>query len=147
MATDKIQLNLNRQQFDSLLKIFYLGKWMLESHEDDFEIKFKREQELEQFIFAHADNDLVEFSNEFGRFLPTTKFEYEMEDTIHKYDGHIFWDELAHKLAERDLENELGKKVDKMTIEERLLGEEKHLDKYFNEFMKNGVKNLTINKD
>jgi hypothetical protein len=147
MTTDKIQITFNRQQFDVLVRIFSLGKWMLEAHEDDFDTKFKKERELEQFLFAHSKSDLLEFSGESGGFIPSDRLEDEVETIVSKYDSYVFWDELAHNLAERDLEIELGKKANEMTIEELLLGEERHLNKYLNEFVRNGLKNFTIKSD
>lgn len=144
MTPDKTQITLTRQQFGTLLRIFYLGKWMLESHHDDFDIKFKKEQELEQFIYAQADNDLVEFSADDGRFFPTAKWEEKMDGFIHDYDEHTFWEELAYRLADRDFTNEFGKKIEKMDAKERLGHQQKFLDKYMDEFEKNGIKNIKI---
>lgn len=144
MTPDKTQITLTRQQFDTLLRIFYLGKWMLESHHDDFDIKFKKEQELEQFIYAQVDNDLVEFSADDGRFFPTVKWEEKMDGFIQEYDEHTFWEELAYRLADRDFTNEFGKKIEKMDAMERIRHQQKFLDNYMDEFEKNGIKNIKI---
>jgi hypothetical protein len=117
---------------------------MLEAQHDDFDLRFKKEQELEQFIFAQADNDLVEFSSDDGRFFPTKKFEDSMDKTIEEYDDHTFWQELAYRLADRDFQIEFGKKIEKMEMRERIGHQQVFLDKYMDEFESNGIKNIKV---
>ena len=50
-----------------------------------------------------------------------------------------------HRLAERDLETRYGRDaVEAMAAEERAKLEQELMDKYFAEFQKNGMNNITL---
>lgn len=74
----EINLSFNEEQFKALQKLIYLGKWMLESHHDDFIERFKIEKEAEQIVLANSDHRVSEFSKKFNMFFPTKDFEDEM---------------------------------------------------------------------
>ena len=57
----------------------------------------------------------------------------------------MFWEELEYRLADRDLVARYGEKaVDGMNSDERQDEERKLVDQYYEEFQKNGLKNLVL---
>jgi hypothetical protein len=59
-----------------------------------------------------------------------------------------FWDELVHRLGQRDVIGEIGEKAYKnLGIEEKIDKECKAEEKYDKEFEKNGYINLKIVKE
>ena len=143
----EIKLSLSLEQFASLQKLFYLGKWMLESFHEDYATKFAIEQEVEELIYQKSENDVAEFSTEFNMFFPSKKHEDEMRVYIDKYDHFIFWDQLADQLAERDTRLYFGDRYNlKFVIiyELNIYKYQDFLEFYSNEFMVNNLNNLKV---
>lgn len=140
----EINLSFNEEQFKALQKLIYLGKWMLESHHDDFIERFKIEKEAEQIVLANSDHRVSEFSKKFNMFFPTKDFEDEMHLYIEEYDQYTFWDELTNQLAERDARVELGDQFEKMDLLEKIGKLDEYVEIYTEEFMKNDLMNLKI---
>lgn len=140
----EINLSFNEEQFKALQKLIYLGKWMLESHHDDFIERFKIEKEAEQIVLANSDHRVSEFSKKFNMFFPTKDFEDEMHLYIEEHDQYTFWDELTNQLAERDARVELGDQFEKMDLLEKIGKLDEYVEIYTEEFMKNDLMNLKI---
>ncbi|MBK9107586.1 MAG: hypothetical protein IPM92_04180 [Saprospiraceae bacterium] len=141
---ENINLSFTEDQFKSLTRLVFLGKWMLESNHVDFEEKFKVEQDVEQIIFKNCDENVCEYSEEDAQFYPTITFEDEMHILIEYYDQDTFWQELPEKLAFRDLYLKMGTKLDVMTAEEKFLKLSEYMELYMDEFDKNELNNLVI---
>jgi hypothetical protein len=140
----EIKLSLSLEQFASLQKLFYLGKWMLESYHEDYATKFPIEQEVEQLIYQKSEKEVAEFSTEFNMFFPSKKHEDEMHVYIDKYDHFIFWDQLADQLAERDTRLYFGDRYNLIALEEKFSKYQDFLEFYSNEFMVNNLNNLKV---
>ncbi|HRI01882.1 MAG TPA: hypothetical protein PK006_12580 [Saprospiraceae bacterium] len=140
----EFKLSLNEEQFKALQKLLYLGKWMLESHHDDSQERFKIENEVEQAVFAISDKSIAVFSDELNMYFPTLEFEDEMQMLVNDYDQYTFWDELINQLADRDLQAELGDTYEKIDFMERMSMLDKYTLFYSNEFMQNDLDNLII---
>jgi len=64
---------------------------------------------------------------------------------IDEYNNSTFWDELAERLAFRDLLKQEGEdKVREMSLTDRFQKVETIREKYFNEFHKNGINSISI---
>ena len=149
-----MKIELDKKQYENLIKLVYLGNWMVNAIRDgspeDKEIE--RYNEIEQYIFSFAKNaDLekyIEFDDEVGQFFPTNSFEFEtdVEQYRQEYNDETFWDELIDRLARRDFIKKYGEDtVRKMGWKELIEKEDPFIEKYSKEIEKNGLDNLELN--
>lgn len=148
---DKKQtINLTRKQFQSLLKVVYLGNWMANAHRtDDMQ---KEYESIEDYIFSLAPQfgleKYVDHDESDGdRYYPTNFFEESTD--IHKlheaYDEETFWDELADRLGERDFASKYSmEEIKKMSEEEWFEKLDECIDLYNEEFEKFGLERIRI---
>ncbi|HRZ87773.1 MAG TPA: hypothetical protein P5287_08150 [bacterium] len=136
-----------KEQYENLIKLAYLGEWMINSVRiDDTETAF---DELLGHVLSHAKgmghDRYVEYDKQLEKYFPSEKLEEELHDYIEDYNNETFWDELAGRLAERDLVKEYGmEKVERMSFDERTEAEHPLIDKYYDEFERNGVDRIVI---
>jgi hypothetical protein len=144
-----MKINFTKKQYEDLMKLVYLGAWMINSHRTD-NIE-ERYEELEQYILSFSEEfgseNYVEFDEELNRFFTTREFEEDAEIEHYKeeYDDNTFWDELIYRLARRDLIKTYGEAaVFTMTTDELLDKEQPFIDRYELEFERYGIDNLEI---
>jgi len=144
-----MKINFTKKQYEDLMKLVYLGSWMINSHRTD-NVE-ERYDELEQYILSFSEEfgteNYVEFDEELNRFFTTRKFEEdtEIEQYKEEYDDNTFWDELIYRLARRDLIKTYGEAaVFTMTTDELLDKEQPFIDRYEMEFERHGIDNLEI---
>jgi hypothetical protein len=141
----EINIKLNSNQYKALLKLIYLGEWVLNSNLDRSGEKLTIEEEVEQIVYAsNPEPGLFEYDNEFGLYFPTRDFEDKMQKFIDDYNNYNFWEELAYQLADRDTKIELGDKLDKIGTREYIEIHQKHLEFYAEEFNNNNLNNVKI---
>jgi len=144
-----MEIKFTKKQYEDLIKLVYLGEWMINAyHTND---RVKNFEELEQYILSFYKDFGMEkyivFDERLKRFFNTKAFEEEteVEQYIDEYNDNTFWDELLYRLANRDFVEQYGEKaIKKMTWEERIEKEQPFIEKYANEFERNGIKNLVI---
>jgi hypothetical protein len=85
------------------------------------------------------------YDEEQNAWYPKSGTEDEWLADLDEYKNDAFWDELEYRLADRDLVTRYGEKaVDGMSPDERQDEERKLVDQYYEEFQKNGLKNLVL---
>lgn len=147
-----MEIKLTKEQYENLLKIVYLGNWMINAIRLEDE-QIKKYDQVEQYIFSFAKDvgleKYIEFDKKYNQFFPTREFEEnpEMEQYRVEYDNEVFWQELADRLGTRDFIKEYGQEgIEKMDQKERFLKREEFIIKYEEEFEKNDIKNLELLK-
>lgn len=140
-----MQLEFSRVQYRELVKLVYLGSWMMNSYRKASE-RIDSVEEIEQFVYSHAkqfeSEDLVQFDAQYGDYDVTQELEDQLFQHIDAYDEDTFWAELAERLAVREIARKAGP-VQQLTdsqVERRYEIEEQ----YYREFEKNGLKNIFI---
>jgi hypothetical protein len=143
-----MKINFTKEQYETLIKIVYMGNGMVNTADESENNKFTA---LEEYIFSFAKNfgleHLVEYGETEKTYYPSEKLEEDEEiiEYIQNYDDNIFWEKLTFNLARRDMENKYGREtVDKMSEEESFIKGQSFAQKYEKEFSKNGLKNLKI---
>ncbi len=144
-----MEIKLTKEQYEDLVKLVYLGNWMINAiRVHDLVEKF---EELEQYIFSFYNEfglkDYIEYDEEDKRFYPTRKFEMESEAQEYRaeYDNDTFWDNLINRLASRDFVKKYEEHaIKKMTIEEIIEKHNSFAKKYEEEFEKYGIDRLEI---
>lgn len=146
-----MKINFTKKQYEDLVKLVYLGTWMVNAHRTDDRVE--KYEELEQYILSFYKDfgmeNFILFDEELKRFFPTKEFEEEtdVEQYIDEYNNDIFCEELIDRLARRDFIRAYGEEnLLKMTWEERFEKEQPFIDKYDEEFEKNGIENLDIKR-
>jgi len=150
-----MKIRLTKKQYKNLLKLVYLGNWMVNSIRsgNEGDKRIKKYDEIEQYIFSFAKKagleKYIEFDKEFNQFFPTLEFEEntDVSKYIQDYEEEVFWEELVLRLARRDFIRKYGRTaILKMNLEERIAKEYPFEKKYRKEIEKNGLKNLEISK-
>ncbi len=143
-----MEIDLNKKQYETLLRLAYLGNWVVNG--------FREEEEKDQETDA-LENTLYEKSRDFGLeravfydeelngWYPTQRTEDRWLVDLYDYNDDVFWDELARHLADRDLTAKYGREaLQAMKPEEKSKLETELVERYFAEFDKNGLKNLNL---
>lgn len=138
-----MKIELSPKQYQTLLELVYLGNWMINSYRENTIAKY---DDLEQQLFSMAKEfDLADLADDEG--YPTLKFEEEtpVHDFTGEYDDNLFWDELPHRLAVRDLHQKYSKTELKRLSDEQIYKELGDLtEKYTAVFDQSGLDTLTL---
>lgn len=143
-----MKIECTKEEFKTLMDLVYAGNLLINGTRPQAE-RIKNYSDMEQMIYKMAEafelGDLVEYSEEFGEYMPTHEYEEdEFNDYIDEYDTSVFWEELVMRLARRDALNYAGdvdQNVTKAALKEMQLGFE---EKYQEEIESNGLMNLKI---
>ena len=141
-----MDINFTPQQFKTLLRLIYLGRWMLTAHSNKPD---KVIDSLASHIYSFAKSagvdNLVELEREDGLIYPTREFEDRMTEPIRDYDNETFWEELIDRLASRDFLAKYGEQaIQKMSMEERFTNFQEFEDRYGEEFEDHGIERIAI---
>ena len=141
----KVNLELSPDQYKELLKLAYVGDWVIDEPENIVL------NDLVQTIFSKAGEaglkKMVEFDKDLEIFTPSLDFDEEVIGIVDDYEEECFWDHLIYRLADRDVEKKLGKKGEKMSMEEKLELIDPASEKYIKEFEENGLDNVKVKID
>jgi hypothetical protein len=145
-----MKIDLTKGQYETLLKMVYLGNWLVNSTKNEPEKEF---EDLEQLVLSKAKDFGVEtyagFDEETKAYYPSEAFEEAtgIVDIIGEYNMYTVWEELVLALSKRDLAAEYGKeKVEELSDEELMEKEYPFILKYEEEFREHGFENLVISK-
>ena len=146
-----MEITFTKEQHENLIKLVYLGSWMVNSIREDKGVK--KFDDLEQYIYSFAKaagmGKLIEYDPETKQYFPTFELEEdaEVEQYRQEYDDYNFWEELTYALARRDFIKEYGENaIKKMSMEERFEKEQPFIEKYEEEFEKYGIERLKIER-
>ncbi|HNW70829.1 MAG TPA: hypothetical protein PKI01_10530 [Bacteroidales bacterium] len=141
----KVNLELSADQYKELLKLVYVGDWVIDEPENIVL------NDLVQTIFSKANDaglkKMVEFDKELELFLPSVEFDEEVIGIVDDYEEECFWDHLIYRLSDRDVDKKLGKKTEKMSMEEKMELIDPVTEKYIKEFEEHGLDNVKVKID
>jgi hypothetical protein len=135
-----VKIELTDQEFRRLLDLVYVGNWILNSTKGEKRIEEfdKLESKLFSYCLKAGMYTLFEVSD--GEVLPSREYtEGGIHEAIMDYEDTVFYEILAEELARRDMNfvpinpenfNELATRI----------------DEYIEEFEKNGIDNISIDK-
>lgn len=143
----RVQFDLSRAEFLSLLKAVLLGETMANGYRVDDRIQ--EYMDIEQIILRLAEregfHELVEHDPKLGAHFPTAKLEEMTSDLVDDFEEDSFWEEAADRLAVRDMARELGeKKLKKIPRVRFVLERLKRANEYHSEFENYGIDRLEI---
>jgi hypothetical protein len=140
-----LQLGVTAEQFAEILRLAYLGEWLINSQHDS-EHQDDGATEALQVLLALAAKlspDAVGQDEETGRYFVREELARAWQERhVLDYDDHVFWQELAERLAERDLATELGLATDGLDLEEYAAQLRELRDRYWRELDQHGIERV-----
>jgi len=145
-----MEIRLSPAQFELLLKLVYLGQWVVEGAQEE-EGNLEGYDALAAYIYSYAPafgaKKWVEFDEAEGEYFPSNELDEAMEELISRYEEATFWDQLVIRLAERDLLQEYGEEtILKMDWKELDKKKSQIVQKYLREIEEHGLANLIIQR-
>ena len=147
-----MHLRLTDQELATLVEMVSLAanvaSW---NHKDSASEKIAEFEDLESKILEKAGHsglaDWVEFDEETRRFRVREEIEQRLfySECYEEFRNESFWDELAIRLADRDLARAIGYHAwEQLTEEERRARTASLEKRYWDEFTKNGVDRVIV---
>lgn len=141
-----MELELNEQQYEKLLVMIQIGEWVINGIREEPLQEF---EELSAKLYEGALSadlgHLVEENPSEEGVYPTREMEDWALSYLEEYADFVFWEQLAERLAQRDLIRE----YDEETIQE--MEEELYMDKleplyneYMDEFHEHGIERIEL---
>jgi len=146
-----MQLELTKSEMERLLEIAFLAEEMLNGHRPDGERSVEHDGVLEK-IHALAEEEGLGYlvdRGEDGAPKPSLALETRMDAAgwQQDYEDCVFWDELALRLAERDVRDEIGARAfDDLPHGERHERVDAIAEAYDREFDARGVERLRLDR-
>ncbi|SHO53615.1 hypothetical protein [Desulfopila aestuarii] len=148
-----MKIHLTKNEYRSLLEMLSMAEWVMHSHPTDSNENCQQYDSVIQKLLSFYQNfkceDLVEHDKSHNKYYQTSIEDDEspVNILIKEYETEVFWEELTHRLAKRDLIEKHGRKeVAEMEQMERYEAILKETEKYYEEFEKAGIDNLKIDK-
>ncbi len=146
-----MKIELTKEQLTSLVKLVYLGSWMVNS----WRVEEDPDEELEDAEYlvmsAAVENGLenyVEADKKEKKAFPTAELDEKMSAIIDSYNDNTFWDELIFRMADRDFLRKYGEDAfDELATEGGMDKERPFIEKYEKEFYENGLDRLEIKRE
>ena len=141
-----MRIELTQKQYDALVKLIALGNWMANAHRVEQE-RIVPFDELERHIRAAARGErgdgAISQDAETGAYYATWEVDDDpvVSNLVDEYDNDTFWDELLHRLVERDLERVYGHDI-LHDPEHRTTLEEPFISRWDDELTEHGIQRL-----
>ena len=148
-----MKIELTKEQYENLLKVVYLGNWMINAIRsgNKGDERIEKYDDIEQYILSFAKDfeltDFVEYDEKLKQFFHTREFEEleDIEQLRENYDEDCFWDELFYKMSDKDFYREYSnEEILKMDMKERFEKEEPFRQKWDDEINNFGIERLEI---
>lgn len=147
-----MKTNFTKKEYETLIEMLYIASWVISAFDIGPQPGKQKYEDLEQKILSHAkdfgmDKDVV-WDEKLKKYFHTRKFEEGRPmELIDEFQDETFWDELTHRLADRDfVETYTEKEIKKMEVWDRMAKTDEFVEKYSDEFAENGIMNLRIGK-
>lgn len=138
-------LKLTTDQFKTLLKLVYIGEWVINSHKIDEQDKDSSIL-LEHLFSLTKQFKIPNFSDNENPQYPTYDYEFgEVRQHIDEYDEYSFWEALEDKLIQKILlENYTSEQLQALEKERRfkiICDIEENVQKHL---LKHGLEQIVI---
>lgn len=150
---NQMKLDFTKKQYETLIWALQITGSIYGVMGDMVDKKYKKKSnkldELEDHVLGIAkEMGLEDILDEFqGKRVVDEEYLNKVLDDLNEYEEYSFWDNLARKLAERDLLRKLGReKVRSMDTIEYIDAEYPVEDEYHREFETHGLERVKIDK-
>jgi hypothetical protein len=143
-----MELPFTKSELERLLELVALGEEVLNGRRPEGEPSAAHAAALQKF-FAFADDAglgyLIGVDEKADQLRPSEALITRLDEEIEAYDDCIFWDELAIRMAERDIRREMGTQAyDALTEHERHTRTDALAEAYDKEFRQRGIESLLL---
>ena len=145
----KIDISFSKNELKKLLKLAYIGSYVVSEYEDDLEEKQSEIliERILQICLEYKIEEGIEFDSKLNGYFFDGDKEDEILSEYHEFIEDSFWYEIINRMARKDLVEDVGEKVfEKMDIEEILKKEEKYKIKWEKEIEENGLRNFEVSR-
>ena len=146
----RLQLDMAPEQFAEILRLVYLGEWVVNSQHDDEHQDGAATASLQLLLAlgAQLSPDTIGRDEETGLYYVNEELTGQWQDRhIEDYSDHVFWQELAQRLAERDLAAQLGVPVEELDPEEQVAQLRPLRERYWHELDHHGLERVELPPD
>jgi hypothetical protein len=146
-------LELDRKEMENLIKLVFLGNWMVNIHQgeeleaEEFEDYEEYDDVLQKILACAKDAGLVSGieEDEDGDLMPSEELDEYLSSFIEEYNDHTFWGMLIERMTSRDIaEHHSEDEIKAMDEKASIALFEKFSEKYVTEFEKHGMRRLWI---
>jgi len=147
-----MKIDITKEEYRSLLDILSMADWLMHAHKTEQDRRTAPYDKLMQKLYSLAKDmgyeELVEHDPLEGDYYLARRFEENSQSWIFidEFTDSSFWDELSHRLTERDAARKAGgeEKLKSMNREERTALESQIQERYDDEFFENGIDRLEV---
>lgn len=146
-----MHLSLSPEEFARLLLLASVGEIVVNDWTPPEEMDNERRAagDLLGDLLARAEGSPVEAmltrDPETGEWIPGDLLRDKIDDYVGAYDNEVFWDELVHRFARRDLQSEYGQEsIGAMPEAYRTRAEAPMLEYWWKEVREHGVSRLQV---
>ncbi len=142
-----MNIPLEPDELKKLVELAYLGEWLINAHhEGEFQDELATAS-LQQVLAAAQLEGIGQDEETDQRYLESDWADQLYERHILDYDDHTFWDELAERLAQRDLAKQRGVSMDEISRDEDIRALRPIEERYRRELERSGVERLELGED
>ena len=147
-----MNIDITKEEYRELLDVLFIAEWVLHAFDAGKKVRTKRHDAIIQKLYSHAAaqgmNNLIALDKDNGVFSPSGELENTTPawEVIDNFTNETFWDELIHRLSERDVARQVGgyERMDALSTPEFITMETPVLERYETEFDKQGLERLEI---
>jgi len=143
-----MKIDFTKNEYRFLLDMVEMAEWVLNSRKTDSSDEVKEYSEVYQKILSHAKEmgfeNLITYDENLDGYYATAEYEEsEHMRYIEEFEDDVFWEALPHRLAVRDLVEQIGEEgYTDMEFEERMSKLVELEAFYYEELEDNGIDNL-----
>ena len=144
-----MNIDITKKEYRALLDMICITDWILDAFSKEGH-SFPEHHALKVKLFSlykeMGAEEQIEYDDTLNDFFETESYTEELQTQfIEPFEHAVFWDELTHRLAKRDLINEIGQEayrnMDAMERYKRICVFEEQYEK---EFQESGLNKLVI---
>jgi hypothetical protein len=147
-----MKIDISPDEYRDLLDLLHMAEWIMHGHETEPDPGSEKYEKLFQKLFALAGSmgleRLVSHDPKTKKYYLSKAFDDTTEawEFIDDFTDDTFWDELIHRLTDRDLSRKVGgyEQLDKLSMEERFKLEGPIIERYSHEFDEIGLDRLEL---
>jgi len=147
-----MNIEITKEEYRDLLDILHMAEWMMHAHEterDSVSAPYDRViQKLYGLAKAMGQESLVSYDADAQEYFPTREFDDTTAswEIIDQFTEETFWDELIHRLTDRDLARAAGgyEQLENLSMSERFIMEAPVIERYSQEFEQRGLERLEV---
>lgn len=147
-----MNIDMTEEEYRNLLDVLHMAEWVMHAHETEKDPATGPYDQVIQKLYALAkpmgQDHLIEYDADAAEYFATRKFDDTTAswEFIEDFTEETFWDELIHRMTDRDLARKAGgyERLDRLSMKERFSLESPIIEKYSREFEERGLERLEI---